>query len=98
ELDDRDWTPVSVRSESRTLPSDIDEPVRALQELPSRSLNEPKPGQWTFDLGQNMVGVVRLRVQGKPGTVITIRHGEMLNPDGTIYTANLRGAAATDIY
>ena len=27
-----------------------------------------------------------------------IRHAEVLNPDGTLYTANLRGAKATDYY
>lgn len=97
-IDSQDWSAVKVRSESRNLESTIDQPVRMLQDLPARSLSEPKKGSWTFDLGQNMVGIVRLRVQAERGTVITIRHGEMLNPDGTIYTANLRGAAATDTY
>ena len=32
------------------------------------------------------------------GQRITVRHGEMLNPDGTLYTANLRGATATDFF
>jgi alpha-L-rhamnosidase len=27
-----------------------------------------------------------------------VRHGEMLNPNGTLYTSNLRGANATDVY
>ncbi len=97
-LDDRAWTPVSVREESRRLEGDVDRPVRELMELPAISVTEPMPGRWTFDLGQNMVGVVRLRVRCEPGTVLTVRHAEMLNPDGTIYTANLRAAAATDTY
>ena len=58
----------------------------------------PKPGCYTFDLGQNMVGWVRLNISGHTGDRITVRHGEMLNPDGSIYTANLRGANATDFY
>ena len=45
-----------------------------------------------------MVGVVQLRVEAPAGTKLTLRHAEMLNPDGTIYTANLRGAPATDTY
>src|SRR5262249_21316423 len=40
----------------------------------------------------------RLRAQGTPGTVVTIRHAEALNDDGTVYTANLRGAPQTDYY
>lgn len=97
-LDDHDWTPVQTREETRTLECTKDQPVRELMELPTRQLGEPQPGRWTFDLGQNMVGVVRLNIDEPAGTVITIRHGEMLNPDGTIYTENLRGAAATDTY
>jgi alpha-L-rhamnosidase len=45
-----------------------------------------------------MVGWVRLKVEGEPGTKVTLRHAEALNPDGTIYTTNLRSARATDHY
>ena len=34
------------------------------------------------------------KVQGEAGTTIRLRFAEMLNPDGTIYTTNLRGAKA----
>lgn len=76
----------------------VTEPSRCLELLPAVSLTEPKPGCYTFDLGQNMVGWVRLSLSGRAGDRITVRHGEMLNPEGTIYTANLRGANATDFY
>lgn len=92
------WTPVTVREESRILEAQRDPPVHVLRKLPCIAVHEPAPGRWTFDLGQNMVGVVLLRVSEAPGTVLTIRHAEMLNADGTIYTENLRGAAATDTY
>jgi len=54
--------------------------------------------RWIFDLGQNMVGWVRLRVCGEKGTTVSIRYAEVLNPDGTLYTANLRTARNTDYY
>jgi len=54
--------------------------------------------KWIFDLGQNMVGTLRLKVRGPAGTTVTLRHAEMLNPDGTLYTTNLRAARATDHY
>lgn len=74
------------------------EPTRVIEELPARVLTEPRPGAWTFDLGQNMVGWVRLKVKGRAGQKIMVRHGEMLNPNGTLYTSNLRGANAVDRY
>jgi alpha-L-rhamnosidase len=97
-VDDGAWSPVSTRVENRRLQAAPDLPVRVLDELPALALSQPQPRRWVFDLGQNMVGVARIRVREAPGTVITIRHAEMLNPDGTLYTENLRGAAATDTF
>jgi alpha-L-rhamnosidase len=76
--------------------------VRRIEEI--RPVAEPTffgghpGGRWVFDLGQNMVGWVRLRVSGARGTTIILRFAEALNPDGTIYTANLRSALQTDHY
>jgi alpha-L-rhamnosidase len=98
-LDESQWVPVGVRDESsRKLESQVMEPVRQLSELKPKKITEPKPGCWVYDLGQNMVGVVRLQVSAPAGTRITLRHAEMLNPDGTIYTQNLRGAPSVDHY
>ena len=44
-------------------------------------------------MGQNMVGWLRLTVQGPAGTTVTLRHAEVLDKDGNFYTDNLRGAA-----
>lgn len=76
----------------------VTEPSRRIETLAATNLTQPKPGCYTFDLGQNMVGWVRLQVTGNAGDRITVRHGEMLNPDGSVYTANLRGANAADFY
>lgn len=98
-LDDRDWSPVVVRDESdRHLEAQVMEPVRKFVELKTKTITEPKPGTWVFDLGQNMVGVVRLNISAPAGTKVTLRHAEMLNPNGTIYTQNLRGAPSVDHY
>jgi alpha-L-rhamnosidase len=98
-LDDAAWAAATVRKEAaRPLEGQVTQPVRQTGELRPKSVSEPKPGRWTFDLGQNMVGVVRLKVSAPAGTKLTLRHTEMLNPDGTIYTANLRGAASIDTY
>lgn len=98
-LDESQWKPVGIRDESfRILEAQVMEPVRQLMELKPKSIKEPKPGSWVYDMGQNMVGVVRLKVSAPAGTRITLRHAEMLNPDGTLYTTNLRGASSVDHY
>ncbi len=72
--------------------------VRAIQELAPRSVTGLGPGVWVYDLGQNMVGGVRMRLSAAAATQVTLRFAEMLNADGTLYTANLRSARATDRY
>ncbi|MCE9615222.1 MAG: glycoside hydrolase family 78 protein [Lentisphaerae bacterium] len=100
-FDDSTWRPVET-DPLLDVPLDAHAgpPVRALTTLPARSLSEPVPGRYVFDLGQNMVGHVRLQVPaGLPaGTELTLRHAEVLNPDGTLYTTNLRTALSTDRY
>ncbi len=50
------------------------------------------------DFGQNIAGRVRLTVRDLPrGRRVTIRHGEALDDDGSLYTVNLRSAEATDV-
>jgi alpha-L-rhamnosidase len=51
-----------------------------------------------FDLGQNMVGRVRFKGSAPAGTTIILRFAEVVNPDGSLYTTNLRHAHATDYY
>jgi alpha-L-rhamnosidase len=64
----------------------------------AKSVTEPKPGVYVLDFGQNMAAISALRVQGHAGTTIRLRFAEVLNPDGTIYTENLRTALASDEY
>jgi alpha-L-rhamnosidase len=51
-----------------------------------------KPGTYLFDLGQNMVGKIQLAISGPSGQQVRIRHGEMLDESGALYTENLRTA------
>jgi alpha-L-rhamnosidase len=98
-FDDRNWSPAQVDEKVKAnLVAHPGEPIRRMEELPAKSVTEPKPGVYVFDLGQNMVGWARLKTKGVTGQKIVLRYAERLNPDGTIYTGNLRGAKATDTY
>ncbi len=58
-----------------------------------------KGDKWYLDMGQNMVGFINIKVHGQqPGDQITLRFAELLTPDSTLYTANLRGSENTDRY
>ncbi|HEV8254079.1 MAG TPA: family 78 glycoside hydrolase catalytic domain, partial [Vicinamibacteria bacterium] len=78
--------------------AEVGPPVRRMEELRPKSWAEPAPGKIVFDLGQNMVGWLRLEVKGPAGARVRMRFAEILNPDGTLYTVNLRSARSTDTY
>ncbi|OXM87440.1 glycoside hydrolase family 78 protein [Paenibacillus rigui] len=80
------------------LVSQIDPPVRVTESLQAQKIWRTPRGTHLFDLGQNMVGWVALKVAGPAGTRIKVSHAEMLQDDNTLYTENLRRAVQEDIY
>ncbi|MBE0537854.1 MAG: family 78 glycoside hydrolase catalytic domain [Phycisphaerae bacterium] len=98
-FDDSAWSPVVVNAQIATpVQSYPGVPVTAFQEIKPLKITEPAPGRFVFDMGTNFAGFVRLKVQGEQGDKVVIRFAERLNPDGTIYTTNLRGARTMDTY
>jgi alpha-L-rhamnosidase len=98
-FDDRGWDKAAVGSEVQpVVQAHPGPPVRAFAELRPVAVTEPLPGVYVLDMGQNFAGAGRLTVHGETGQKVQLRFAERLNPDGTIYTANLRDARATDTY
>jgi len=98
-FDDAQWQAAQgVTAPAGTLAAQMIEPIRVTQTLKPIALTQPKPGVWVFDLGQNMVGWCQIKVSGPRGTEVRLRHAETLQPDGTLYLDNLRGAKVTDTY
>ena len=96
---DRDWQAVGVLDPpTATLIAPVSPPVRRVRELHPVSITQAPSGETLFDLGQNFTGWTRLAVRGPAGTTVTLRYAEVLDKDGNLYTANLRGARQTDRY
>jgi alpha-L-rhamnosidase len=98
-FDDSDWPAAPVVSHGKDhLVAPAGPPVRRIQELkPTRIIRTPA-GDTVADMGQNMVGWVRLTAEGPAGTTVTLRHAEVLDKEGNFYTENLRAARATARY
>jgi len=94
------------------LRASIAPPIRATEEIAARAVHSiggvhSMPQAWVFDLGQNMVGRVRLdfAALGKKlsaGTTFRLQFAETLEggpnaSTGRIYTTNLRPARQTDV-
>jgi alpha-L-rhamnosidase len=95
-FDDRDWSGVkTVDHRKDGLVAPAGPPVRRIEELEPVRLSKTPAGETVFDLGQNMVGWVRLKVQGPAGATVTLRFAEVLDKAGNFYTENLRVAKQT---
>ena len=96
-FDDSKWKSVVVAdAPAIAVSSQITAPARVIATLDPKNVTPAANGAYIFDMGQNMVGWASLKVKGAAGTKVRMRFAEILNPDGTIYTANLRNADATD--
>jgi alpha-L-rhamnosidase len=97
--DDQDWLGVKVVEHSKEiLVAPVGPPVRRIEEKRPVEIIHTPAGETVVDMGQNMVGWVRLRVEGAAGTVVTLRHAEVLDQQGNFYTENLRGAQQRNQY
>jgi len=71
--------------------------VKVQEELPVKAVSQHQ-GKTILDFGQNFAGIVEINPKLLNGGILTIRHGEILNQDGSLYTNNLRQAKATIVY
>ncbi len=98
-FDDSRWDAVAVTDKVQgQLQSYPGVTVQKVLEIKPKKLTEPKTGVYVFDMGQNFAGWVRLKVKAQAEEKLVLRFAEMLDPDGTIYTKNLREARCTDTY
>ena len=63
-----------------------------VQERTTTLISRSPDGQIIYDFGQNLVGRVRLTVQGEAGDEIVLHHAEVLDQQGELYLDNLRTA------
>ncbi len=88
---------VETVEESGNIVPQMSPPVRVIGELEPVAEHISPSGQRILDFGKNIVGVVQIDAKDFAGTV-KLRHAEVLDMDGELYTANLRGAKSEDTF
>jgi len=97
--DDQRWTAVKTGDFSKDiLVATYNEPIKKHETFPSLKVITTPKGEKVIDFGQNLVGWVQLKANGKAGDKITVSHAEVLDKNGNFYTENLRGAKAQAVY
>lgn len=96
-FDDSAWTPVRVDGEFPTPAPRSGPAVRAIEEIAVQEVITSPSGATILDFGQNLVGRLRIIVDGERGRELTLRHAEVLE-HGELGIRPLRNAKATDHY
>lgn len=97
EFDDSHWDGVQIvdamhQPELRSAP-----PVRVVKRIALSPVRK-EPGVLAIDTGQNLAGYLSIRARGTIGSKLIVRHAEVLDSEGALFTAPLRNAKATDEY
>ncbi|MET7695010.1 family 78 glycoside hydrolase catalytic domain [Streptomyces sp. NPDC005483] len=97
-FDDGAWSPVdNVERDPATLVAPTGPPVRCTQEISPVLVTALDVDRLLVDFGQNLVGRIRITVDGLAGHTVVIRHAEVLQ-DGELCVRPLRDAVSTDRY
>jgi alpha-L-rhamnosidase len=93
------WRGVRCRARSDVpLVADPGPAIKVTEEVPAKTVSRRNDGEFIVDFGQNLAGWVRLRVDGRAGRDVRLRHAEVLDADGGLYVDNLRTARQVDHY
>ena len=97
--DDAAWAGVKIADHLKhNLVAPAGPPVLRIEELAPVEIFKTPAGDTVVDMGQNMVGWIRLKVSGPTGTTVMLRHSEVLDKEGNFYLENLRNAKQTVRY
>lgn len=94
-FNDGAWKEVRVLNEGKeNLVASYGPPVRKHEIFKPKRISVNKEGDIIVDFGQNLVGWIKLPLNGNAGHKVTIHHAEVLDKKGNFYTDNLRNAEA----
>ena len=98
-FDDKAWIqPELVTAPTGQLKAQMNPPMKIMAAIKPVSIKSIGEERYIMDMGQNFSGWVKMKVKGNRGDKVILRFGESLQPNGSLYTANLRDARVTDIY
>jgi alpha-L-rhamnosidase len=99
DFDAASWIPVCIQECSYDqLTAHDGEMIRRIMEIPPREIITSPRGDMIIDMGQNMVGWLRVRLSGSPGDIFSCEFAEVLDMEGEFYTENLRIEGMKDTY
>ncbi|MBN2274208.1 MAG: glycoside hydrolase family 78 protein [Bacteroidales bacterium] len=98
-FDDASWLKAEyVREPGGQYKAQMNENMCIMDTVHPVSVTHLDADRYILDMGQNMVGWLKIKVKGQRGQQVRLRFAEILKKDGELDTDNLRDALNTDIY
>ncbi len=98
-FDDHTWLTAQLTdSPGGKLETQINRNIKVMETVKPKGITRVSGNTYILDMGQNMVGWVRINVKGAAGDSVKLRFAESLNQDGCLYMDNIRNALVTDKY
>ena len=89
-FNDSEWKSAIRRTApSQNIVSQQLHPIRNVERISAKTVTKMSDTVWIYDLGRNIAGVSEFKVKGAPGTVIRLKHAEMLDKDGRLDMSNI---------
>ncbi len=82
-LKNRNWQQVEITEVTGQLEANMMPPMRLKEVYKPVASYKPDKGVFTYDIGQNIGGIWRVKVKGKAGTVLKIRGAEKIAGEET---------------
>ncbi len=96
---DAGWSQAQlVMAPEGKLVTQTNENISIMDSLQPIAITKTKSNTYILDMGQNMVGWLKIQVHGNKGDTIKLRFAETLKNNDSLYLDNIRGAKVTDTY
>lgn len=84
-FNDTNWKKVKIAPPAASLlKAQALPPIRVTKEIEPVSFKKITDSHYLFDMGQNFAGISRLVIKGDSGTVVTLKHGEVIGKNGLL--------------
>jgi len=89
-FDDSKWAQVKItKSPAPLIQAQMMPEIGASRAFKPASVNKINLNTYVYSMGENIAGVVKLKVIGEAGTKITLRYGEWLDKNGRLDQSNI---------
>ncbi|MEP7371802.1 MAG: family 78 glycoside hydrolase catalytic domain [Chitinophagaceae bacterium] len=89
-FNDSAWKEIIYRAApSKNITAQVLHPVRNVETIEPKTINQINDTTYVFDLGRNISGVSQIRIRAEAGTIIRLKHGERLYNNGHVDQSNI---------